>query len=622
MELAKSLHTLKRNWLLFALLPLIAGAVSTLLVVNRSITYEASAMVQVSFTTNNPVEGVPDYETRDTIFSTILEASTTDVALRSIGEKNHWDTSDLKSMRQAVKVLQVNKSEFIKITVDGKTEKQSIDTANQLADYIRNFSNQRWASQLQQNNEFTEGQLKLAQANYDQAKKEYDAVLKKYKDLQDKAESDRQNEVNQQLQLASDAYKKAQADYATALANPADTVSIELTRNALDRAQRELEAAQLAVVTPIDQNRQAQLNSEFNQQVGLDQAQNNLQTSKAHLDELQTAKDNNGLLLNLPDLHIGSVTVSETARIAEPQSRQVVFFIGLPVGAALVLGVLLLLLLNRIDRRVYNLEVARKFYPWRVIGGVPVLKTQKRSKALPANSLVTLDEPSMENYRRIAYNLIANHREELLSAPTESEMPEPASVESDEESAEALISPNSVSLVKVESSISPVQPGVRVLVTTGLTRNGSTTMVKNLGIALAEAGCQTLLVDCNRKNPGLLTAFNLEDTATEGQVYHTERPRLDILAYSSLPAQSSGLVRLSDLTTILNELPQAYQVILCDTPALEVASDALVLAQYFHNVLFLVNGRKPQVELDQERIHHLLAGSVCLEGLVVNTMDK
>ncbi len=638
MKISQFSKTFKRNWLLFALLIVVVAVFGTILVLTRPKTFEASTLVQVSFTTNNVVEGVPDYDTRATIFNTIIEASTTNVALRSVGAQTGWDTQDLKEIRQAIKVFQVNKSEFIKITVEAKTEKQALDTTNNLATYIRNFSNQRWAFQLRQNEQFTEGQLKLAQDNFDKAQANYTTALSKFKDLQSAAEATRQKQTAEQVQGATDQVQKAQEAYATALTHPEDTVSIELTKNGLDRAQRTLETAQLAALTPIDRNQQAQLNDTFNQVSGIDTAQTNLRIAKTRLDELLAAKDTNALLFALPDLHLGSVNVSEVANTADPQSRQVVLFIGLSVGTAVVLSLLLLLALSYFNRSIYSLVTARELYPWSVIGGIPQWKIKKGS--LPQGNLMPgiklrqpgISDSEMDSYRQLAYKMIANHRMDLKADQSRTPLlPETASstklgtdITNPDLKAEVnqVVTDDHSTTLERWVAGEPKSTGIRFLVTTSLARNGSTTLVKNLGIAMAEAGCRTLLVDCNRKRPELLNSFNIVDADTGLKVYPTEVAQLDVLAYSSLPVQANGLIHLADLTNALSDLTQTYQVIICDSPAFEEASDALVLAQYFQNVLYVVNGKKSSVEIDHERLHNLMIGYAQLEGLVVNRLAK
>jgi Mrp family chromosome partitioning ATPase len=164
-------------------------------------------------------------------------------------------------------------------------------------------------------------------------------------------------------------------------------------------------------------------------------------------------------------------------------------------------------------------------------------------------------------------------------------------------------------------------------------------VASNLGIVLAEAGYRTLLVDCNRKNPALLSSFGLDgdgkgrgkkkDKADEaeqpaeiGRIYNTEYPELDLLPYSSLPAQVSGIVRPSDLTGLLQKYEGDYQLFICDTPALGEASDALGLVQHFPNILFVVDGRQAKVMQDKEKLETLTVGDAALEGLVVNWMQK
>src|SRR5690349_14889020 len=137
MEFWQLVRMVQRQWKLIAVLLAVCVVLSLFLNFTKVKLYESSALIRVSFSTTNPIEGPPDFDTKNTLFGTIQEAATSDLALRTIAQKNGMDSSNIKQLRTLIKVLPVNKSEFLKITVLAPSAKQAVNAANDLATYVR-----------------------------------------------------------------------------------------------------------------------------------------------------------------------------------------------------------------------------------------------------------------------------------------------------------------------------------------------------------------------------------------------------------------------------------------------------------------------------------------------------
>ncbi len=683
MEFWQIVRIIRHQWKLIVVLTVVCLALSLFLNLTKVKIFESSALLRVSFSTTNPIEGVPDYETKATLFGTVQEAAISDQSLRSVAEKNGISADNIKSLRTQIKVNPVEKSEFLKINVVAPTEKQAINIANDLAKYVKQAANDRWLKQLMGYLSYNEGQLKIAQDNFDSANQAYEDAKKRYTELDTQASQD---EAAQRTAQINDANKKvidAQENYTKAnSAIPKDAAAVDLAKSQLDSAQRQLESLQQAALQPTDPVKQAQRSAELNQSSGVDDALNRQKFAKAKVDELQGQIDLAKSLEAFPDLHAASVSIVDEAQTAEQQSNGLTLYVGMAVVVGLGLGVVLALIINYLDRGIYSVGAARELYKQPVIAGIPAFRGVKKGKgkkakkgqpetalaAPSAEEVAGLPEPVMESFRMLGNSIVERHRQEipaLMMSPMRAALPtgtELASGEGHSKTETAVYSNGNTNgngnghqssglalaqLAEIQGvtydvggTLSPAHP-LAVMVAANAAGAGKTTVVANLGTVLAEAGYRTLLVDCNRKNPALLTSFGLgddvkgkgkkkdkdkeeqvEQAPEPGRIYNTEFPELDILPYSSLPAQASGVIRPMDLAGMLNRVAGDYQVVVCDTPALSEASDAMGLVQHFPNIIFVVDGRQPKKVQDQERLQTLTVGSATLEGIIVNWMQK
>src|SRR5690242_14172448 len=111
MEFWQLVRIIRRNWKLIGILVIVCVVISLFLNLTKVKLYEASSLIQVSFSTTNELEGTPDYETKFTLFGTIQQAATSDLALRTVAQKNGIPSDNIKTLRQTIKVLPVEKSE-------------------------------------------------------------------------------------------------------------------------------------------------------------------------------------------------------------------------------------------------------------------------------------------------------------------------------------------------------------------------------------------------------------------------------------------------------------------------------------------------------------------------------
>ena len=139
-----------------------------------------------------------------------------------------------------------------------------------------------------------------------------------------------------------------------------------------------------------------------------------------------------------------------------------------------------------------------------------------------------------------------------------------------------------------------VSPRV-ILVSSGSRGEGKTTVVSNLGIALAEINRRVLLIDADMRQPRLNDVFNLpnswglsdllreksvlRESPLEALVQQTEVPNLQVLTSGPRANNITNLLHSSRMSELIERLKLDFDSILIDTPPMLNISDARILGQ-------------------------------------------
>jgi capsular exopolysaccharide synthesis family protein len=139
----------------------------------------------------------------------------------------------------------------------------------------------------------------------------------------------------------------------------------------------------------------------------------------------------------------------------------------------------------------------------------------------------------------------------------------------------------------------------KILVTSGTSGEGKSFVSSNLAASLALAGKKVALLDLNLYHPGLSAVFKagakggLSDflagrAELTGLVQPMSYKNLDLVPAGSGTAHSLGLLLGDRLADLLAYLEKHYDYTIIDTPPVERATDAYVLAQYADISLLVV----------------------------------
>jgi capsular exopolysaccharide synthesis family protein len=175
-------------------------------------------------------------------------------------------------------------------------------------------------------------------------------------------------------------------------------------------------------------------------------------------------------------------------------------------------------------------------------------------------------------------------------------------------------------------------PKVIVLTSFGH-REGKSTTCANLGVVLAQADKETLLVDCDFRRPALHRMFGLRNTWGLEGILQDERslrevcieilPGLKIITAGPLPPNPVEVLGSQPFATFLAEAREQFDYVLVDSPPVQAVSDPVVLAAQADGALLILDAQAPRrrTYLQQEAVRSLEAvGSIVL-GLVVNNVE-
>lgn len=130
----------------------------------------------------------------------------------------------------------------------------------------------------------------------------------------------------------------------------------------------------------------------------------------------------------------------------------------------------------------------------------------------------------------------------------------------------------------------------QVVVTSAMSREGTSTVVANLGLSFADAGKRVLLIDGDLRKPTLAEMFNvygadgLSDVLAgrldwRDAVTKASENGLDLLPAGTVPSNPTELLQSHALESLMEELSANYDVVLIDGPPLLSVVDSGIIAK-------------------------------------------
>jgi polysaccharide biosynthesis transport protein len=176
------------------------------------------------------------------------------------------------------------------------------------------------------------------------------------------------------------------------------------------------------------------------------------------------------------------------------------------------------------------------------------------------------------------------------------------------------------------------EPHRVLLVTSSLPGEGKSTLSVNLALAHAQTQ-KTLLIDADMRRPSIAKALELPPTVKglsalvagnaplQECVHVLEGTQLTVMPSGILPPNPLELISSNRFRERLAELSAQFDIIVIDSPPVELVSDALMLSQMATGVVFVSKAMATPTPVIAKCLERLQRADGRLLGLVMNQFD-
>jgi len=171
-----------------------------------------------------------------------------------------------------------------------------------------------------------------------------------------------------------------------------------------------------------------------------------------------------------------------------------------------------------------------------------------------------------------------------------------------------------------------------IVITSSVPEEGKTTVSFNLACALAQVK-RVLLVDADLRRPKIGRLIGRDKDApglshlvsgvapVSECVHQHEQGGFHILPAGFIPPNPLELLSSAKFLEVLEKLKEAFDVVLIDSPPVQLVSDAVVLSQSANTVIYVVKADSTPYQLARNGIKRLAMANAPLLGVVLNQLD-
>lgn len=286
---------------------------------------------------------------------------------------------------------------------------------------------------------------------------------------------------------------------------------------------------------------------------------------------------------------VGSINTIDKAKVYEtPVAPNVIKNTLLGMAAALLIVVTIILITDYFDNTVKDVALLEKKYKKAIIGEIQEFAAERNDKSSKDNysKLTDKDIPFyiVERYKSIRTNVnfsLATSDKKIFAV----------------------------------SSANPSE--------------GKSIISANIAIALAQGGNKALLIDADmrkavqhkifeiKNKKGLSTAISKMNKLDEC-IQKNVMENLDVMTSGPLPPNPSELLASENMLAILDELNKKYQIIIIDTPPVNVVTDAMELAKCVSGIVVVLRYGRTTTEDIEAVVKKMDFSKVNMLGFILN----
>jgi len=172
-----------------------------------------------------------------------------------------------------------------------------------------------------------------------------------------------------------------------------------------------------------------------------------------------------------------------------------------------------------------------------------------------------------------------------------------------------------------------------LLVTSPEPGEGKSTVAANLAAVFAQAGVNTILIDSDMRRPvqhtyfGTNNHYGLSDILFDQNIQleelklFTPIDNLRVITSGKLPPNPAELVASKRMKSVLAELKSHADLLIIDTPPVQVVTDALSIAPEMDGVLIVIQPGETHVTTARQTLEQLKRAKAQILGVVLNPLD-
>jgi capsular exopolysaccharide synthesis family protein len=175
-------------------------------------------------------------------------------------------------------------------------------------------------------------------------------------------------------------------------------------------------------------------------------------------------------------------------------------------------------------------------------------------------------------------------------------------------------------------------PPKGVLVTSSFSGEGKTTTAVNLALVLAQSDKRVVLIDCDLRKPRLHKIFNLRNkhgvstylagrNVGEDLVSRGPLSNLAVITSGPIPPNPSELLSAERMKTLLDNLRNQFDIVICDSPPLLSVTDARLLSRLFDGTIVVAQGARTTYDVARRALKMLKGSESHILGMVINALD-
>ena len=171
-----------------------------------------------------------------------------------------------------------------------------------------------------------------------------------------------------------------------------------------------------------------------------------------------------------------------------------------------------------------------------------------------------------------------------------------------------------------------------IIITSTMPRDGKSTVAANIAVAFAQTDIKVLIIDCDMRKPRINKFFNipavpgLSNTLAglckaEAAIHSTEYKNLHIIPSGILPPNPAELLMSTPMEELMDALRLEYDLIILDTPPINIVSDALAVTKIADGVVLVVRHAVTSHPDVEKSIKSLEFVNAKILGIVLNAID-